>query len=373
MKCPYCNSSNTSEYFSVKKMPNILSACSNNILKKVKLHSFKARLCNDCLLGFNSLKIKGSELKFIYDNYLYISPLNKIGHTKYINMLETIRRYCKKDDKLVEIGCSEGYLLSTLQQEGYTDLTGIEPGPQAVEARKLGLNVVHSYFDDKTFIGKAIDSFILMHVFEHFADPFPILKAMKKQLAISGKIIIEVPYFTGYHHQHLFFYNLTFFKKMCSDNKLKIIYANMEDDALRVVITDSRNMACGEVSVLGDRDEVKKMALNQKKELENKILKLNRLFLEKKNIFWWGAGSASVFFLNQIDENIVRRADLTIVDGDRNKWGKYIPGLNIKVEQFNILRDKKVELLIIASQLHNEISATIKEHNFSVNKIEVFA
>jgi SAM-dependent methyltransferase len=223
MECPYCKSKNTFTYFTIENLPTILSACQANLLSKVRLLPFKADLCKDCLLGFNSAPLEEDEVKLIYDNYLYISPMSGIGQTKYGSILKTIKRHCSMEEKIVEIGCSEGYLLYQLQQHGYKDLTGIEPGPQSEIAKSNGLNVIEGYFETDTFVDESVDCFVMMHVFEHFRNPFSILESIKKQLSPVGKIIIEVPYFSGYYHQHLFFYNFSFLRKLCSDKNLKII------------------------------------------------------------------------------------------------------------------------------------------------------
>ena len=371
MKCPYCKSTDVVTYYEAE-MPNILSACPKTILGQVKIFPFKAQLCPACLLGFNTTKLNDDELSLIYDNYLYISPMRNIGNTKYTGMIETLKKYYCKDDKLVEIGCSEGYLLNMLKKEGYTDLTGIEPGPQADQARKLGLRVINSYFNKDTPIGGTVDGFFLMHVFEHFSDPFAILRAMKKQLSSSGKLIIEVPYFSGYHHQHLFFYNLIFLRKLCADNDMKIVDINVNDEILRVVITHLTDKTYKEAAIAENPDKIKALASNLNNSFKSETSRLCDLLLEHTTVFWWGAGSSSVIFLNQIPKDILNKIDLTVIDGDENKWQKYIPGLNVKVQSFDVLKGKSVDLVIIASQLHKEIITTIRENNISVKKIEVF-
>ena len=196
---------------------------------------------------------------------------------------------------------------------------------------------------------------------------------MKKQLGPSGKVIIEVPYFSGYHHQHLFFYNLTFLSKLCSDNNLKIVDINTDNEILRVVILHVANKTYKEVPIAESPYKIKELATRLSNELKNKALRLNNLLTENTNVFWWGAGSSSVIFLNQIHKDILNKFDLIIVDGDENKWGMYIPGLNRKVLPFTVLKGKTIDLLIIASELYEEIAATIKRENISAKKIEVFA
>ena len=370
MNCPYCKSHNLSVCYKAE-MPNILSACPETILNKVRIFPFEVRLCSDCLLGFNSAKLDDHELKLIYDNYLYISPGQGIGSTKYTKMGEVLKKYFSKKDKLVEIGCSEGYLLSILKREGYENLIGIEPGPQAVKAEESGARIIKSYFDEKTFKDETMDGFFMMHVFEHFSNPFLIIEAIKKQLAPSGKIVIEVPYFSGYHHQHLFFYSVNFLKRLCIDNELKIIHLDIEDSIVRIAVTHANNQEYDAVRVEINAKENLDRVLRYYEKFRDTIIKVNTLLKGKEKVYWWGAGSSSVILLNQIDKGLLKKKGLVIIDGDRNKWGMYVPGLNIEVNPFTILKDNSIDCLVIASSFYNEISDTIKQNNINAKEVHV--
>lgn len=373
MKCPYCRSSNTFTYIEIQNMPNILSACPLETISEVKMCPFEVKLCKDCLLGFNSTQLEIGELNFIYDNYLYISPLNGIGSTKYEDMLNLAREYCSKNERIVEIGCSDGYLLKSLKDQGYRNLTGIEPGPQADTAQSLGLNVIKGYFNKDVFFDNSVECFIMMHVFEHFLDPFSIIESMKKQLSLNGKMIIEVPYFTGYHHQHLFFYNLTFLKRLCSEKGLRIVGININEshNTLGVVVVHLENASYKEAQISENPVDIIKLSSTQLEKFKEKVNKINTLLQGKEKVYCWGAGSLSVIFLNQIDKDILKNTEIVVVDGDKNKWGLHIPGLNFVVQPFTILNAKTIENLIIASSHFKEIQNTINENNISVGSIEV--
>lgn len=370
MKCPYCNSTNTKLIYKAE-MPNILSACSGELLDKIKVLPFRAELCKDCLLGFNTSKLDDEELKLIYDNYLYISPLQGTGVSKYTGMIATLRKYFSSQDMIIEIGCSEGYLLKELMNIGYTNLVGIEPGPQADQAKELGLNIIKGYFDENTFCDNKVDGFFLMHVFEHFDKPFEILESMKKQLAPSGKIIIEVPNFDGFHHQHLFFYNSYFFDKLCKGLNLKIIDKNIDMGALRVVIVHEKNDMYDAVNVDESKDQILKYATDRYTGFEKHINQINETLAKNlgKKVFWWGAGSLSVIYLNQINKDILDKVELVILDGDHNKYDFYVPGINLKVNSYEMIKNSSVNAMIIASSFYKEIQRTMDNNNIRANEI----
>jgi SAM-dependent methyltransferase len=369
MKCPYCGSESTKVYYRAN-MPLVLSACSEKMLDKSIRKVIEVSICESCLLGFNSCRLTQEELKEIYDNYLYISPMNGIGETKYISMINTLRKYFSKNDKILEIGCSEGYLLKKLRDFGYKNLSGVEPGPQADVAKKVGFNIIKEYFDEEN-IKEKYDGFYLMHVFEHFPNPFVTLAAMKNLLNDNGKIIIEVPNFQGYHHQHLFFYNLYFMDKLCKDNELKIIEYSIEKDALRVVIVKKENIRFNEINYMFNKEGFIKSLDMYYQDFNNKVKKVNEIVKNNKDIYWWGAGSSSVIYLNQIEKNLDYKSNIIVVDGDKNKEGLYIPGVNLKVNSFAILENKEISTLVVASSFYEEIKNTMKNFNINAKHIDI--
>jgi len=370
MNCPICHSAKTTSYYRAD-MPQILSACPAQALKRVKVLPFEARLCLECSVGFNASRLSARQLKSIYDSYLYISPRRGIGASKFEGMFATIRRHLSPADEILEVGCSEGYLLEKLRDAGYAHLSGIEPGPQADEARKIGLDVHRGYFHARSFPGQRFEGIVLMHVFEHFADPVSMLRALKGKLSSSGKLIIEVPDFTGYHHQHLFFYTLSSLRKLAGHVEMKIVEIFEGEGALRLVMVVGCEVSPSGQNAKSSEKKIQRRAAFLMGDLCKTIHKLREVFKTHKKIHWWGAGSSSVFWLNQIGAGILKKTDLIVVDGDRAKWGMFIPGVNVEVWPSLILGDATVGLMIIASEFSEEIKATMGTHRIHARKIEV--
>ncbi len=372
MKCPYCGSSATTEFFRAE-MPNILTACPTEMLARVKHHPFSARLCGECLLGFNSSRLSDEELNAIYDDYLYISPGRGIGQSKYEGMIKTLERTFSLDQKLVEVGCSEGYLLHHLKQAGYRDLTGFEPGPQAAEAEALELQIVRSYFEASCLPDGSVDGFYLMHVFEHFSDPFAVLRAMKQALSPGGSIVIEVPNLDGFHHQHLYFYSAPFMRRLAHEQDLKIV--DIETDSpliLRIVLahkSDSR------IEAEVDFEDVAALALRRQAVFQTSLTRLERIIEEYKGrtVLWWGTGSQAVLLLNQLDPTRLAAVSLEVTDGDERKWGYSLPCLNLPVKTYRPLSGEKVDCVVIASQFGCEIRQTMESIGLKAGQVEVFS
>ncbi|WP_246866496.1 MULTISPECIES: bifunctional 2-polyprenyl-6-hydroxyphenol methylase/3-demethylubiquinol 3-O-methyltransferase UbiG [Aeromonas] len=351
-------------------MPAVLSAYSGDF--PVKVSELQVSACKDCLVGFASKKLSSEELTEIYDNYLYISPLNNIGASKYDGMINTIASHFGKDEKIFEIGCSEGYLLKKLNDIGFSNVTGIEPGPQADIAKGLGLNVIKGYFNARHVQDK-IDGYYLMHVFEHFEDPFSIFKLMSETLNDTGRIIIEVPDFGGFHVQHLFYYNIYFMQGLARDNKLKIIYHCVENDSLRVVFVKAENTRYNDIEVAFDKAGYIENLSIFKQRCDASRNRVNAFLRKAGSVVWWGAGSASVILLNGVEKEVLDGTNIMVVDGDQNKAGRTVPGVNLKVSYFEKIRNKHVSNLVIASSFYKEIFETMKANGITYDHVEVFS
>ncbi|WP_034282548.1 class I SAM-dependent methyltransferase [Aeromonas salmonicida] len=369
MKCPYCHGDNTLVFLE-RKMPTVLSAYSGNF--PVKVAEMQISACKDCLVGFASKKLSSEELTEIYDNYLYISPLNNIGVTKYDGMIDTIKKHFSVNDEIIEIGCSEGYLLKKLRDIGFSNVTGIEPGPQADSAKALGLNVIKGYFD-ATHAKNKIDGYYLMHVFEHFEEPFSIFRLMSSTLNETGKIVIEVPNFGGFHVQHLFYYNLYFMQVLSRDNDLKAIDFCIENGSLRVVFTKSENTQCREVDLVFDKIKYMPNLVDIKNSCESSRERVNDFLRGKDTVFWWGAGSASVILLNEIERDVLDNTKIVVIDGDRNKSNLTIPGVNLKVNHYSTIGNLHINNLVIASSFYKEIFDSIRLSGITYDHVEVFS
>lgn len=97
-------------------------------------------------------------------------------------------------DQILEIGCSSGFMLYPLRDNGHT-CVGIEPS--GVFSEYLKYRNIESYVSlDQLNIFKPEKHFdLILHFFvlEHIADPLSFLKMQLEFLKPDGKIIFEIP------------------------------------------------------------------------------------------------------------------------------------------------------------------------------------
>lgn len=367
IECPYCRSTETFEYYSAK-LPTILSACARELAEKTPVEDIKVNFCSECGLGFQTTKLQS--LPEIYANYLYISPCSGIGTSKYVDIIRDVEEFVSKNESILEIGCSEGYLLHQLKKRDYDHLTGIEPSRRAIFAQdELKLNVFHGFFNDKVCIGNKMDVVIMMHVWEHLDAPFDCVNHIRNILSDNGKLIIEVPNFNGYIHQHLFYYSEPFLRRLCYESGFKILKLYV-GDVLRVICQKDVNPDRPDKKKLRRQiEEYKKRANKEQERFLSDIKRIEKFLTHNDEpVYWWGAGSTSVIYLSQIKTANLRHI-IIILDSDKDKIGKFIPGSLLPVTEWQVIKNKNINKLIVASEFIGEIKEKMAEENISCREL----
>jgi methionine biosynthesis protein MetW len=112
--------------------------------------------------------------------------------------------------RVLELGCSSGYIGRLLIDEKGCQVTGVEvDAAAAAEARTQGLTVLEGSLEDPAFRQAITDRFdfvVAADVLEHLRDPAVVLDGFKRWLAPGGLAIIAVPNIATWEiRQQLFF------------------------------------------------------------------------------------------------------------------------------------------------------------------------
>jgi 2-polyprenyl-3-methyl-5-hydroxy-6-metoxy-1,4-benzoquinol methylase len=103
--------------------------------------------------------------------------------------------YCGANQRVLEVGCSTGYLSEALQRRGCR-ITGVEIDATAGEAarqwcERVVIGDVESM--DLAPLGSGYDVLLLADVLEHLRDPVAALRRLRPLLAPNGYAVISVP------------------------------------------------------------------------------------------------------------------------------------------------------------------------------------
>jgi SAM-dependent methyltransferase len=91
------------------------------------------------------------------------------------------------DSRILDVGCGPGWLLSSLQGQGFTNLTGQD---LFQKWGVKGLNILRSPLSE---LEGVFDFIMLHHSFEHMPDPLAALKDIKRLCAPHGVVLIRLP------------------------------------------------------------------------------------------------------------------------------------------------------------------------------------
>jgi|YNPMSStandDraft_1061717.scaffolds.fasta_scaffold04546_6 hypothetical protein len=376
MNCPICNALDVKKFLHIK-MPILLRSLPYEEAVNVPVEELIVYNCNSCYTGFNLTPLNNSITNNIYLDYSgYISPFNNIGTNKFNNIIQVIKFFIPLEAPITEIGCGDGYLLYLLKKEGYLDTLGFEPSKLANIGIKHNLKIVNTFFRSEELrkYNRAHTNFILSHFLEHLNNPVALLKELKDFLCGNCFIIIEVPYFDGFYHEHLFFYTKKSFLQLEEKAGLKLLYLNPvfnnEYEVLIAVFSNSNNET-EKYSIDKEESYLNFKMLMEKR--RNRIFKGFQVLEEKikhyNNILIWGAGSSAVLYLNNIKKEIFENKNIRIVSRDERHEGNFIPGLLKPVENPVKYENRFFDLIVVLSQFYEEIRENIYNLNIKSNDL----
>lgn len=215
-----------------------------NILKR-NVHEFPVGYCQKC--GHIQVTIPYSQEMF--DVLYFANNLEPdmwcntpMGQTSpYDEMIEYFAEYIEERINIVDFGCGAGITLNKLNQQYSNlniDLTGVDfhQHYSSTEINYLTLDLNNFNSINTKYWPNGIDIATSSHVLEHVINPVNYLKSIANQLALNGKIFIEVPdcssnrkpsnlAFTNLvHGQHIHYYtenSLKLFAKLAGLKAIK--------------------------------------------------------------------------------------------------------------------------------------------------------
>jgi len=96
--------------------------------------------------------------------------------------------------RVLDVGCATGDLLAAIRARGNSNLTGVEPGPEASRvARDRGLDVRTGVLESERFASSSFDTVLISHTIEHVRDPVAFLAEVERILAPGGHVLLWLP------------------------------------------------------------------------------------------------------------------------------------------------------------------------------------
>ena len=373
--CRCCGSKKLKRALSLGYQP-LANNLLENINDKTKVYPLELNVCEECFNCQLSVAINSDEM---FSNYLYQSSTTQsfrehftIAAKKYIKEFEL-----KKDSYIIDVGSNDGIGLKPFFDLGFENIQGIEPAKNLAElANKNGINTFHGYLDDKAMnpIKNGADLLLASNVFAHADDLKSMAESMKQLIKPNGKIIIEVQYllntirdltFDNIYHEHTNYWSLLTLNSFLEKLELKIFKVekiNTHGGSIRVYVSkdkeilvdESVKITLQEEEEFGLRDISTYIEFGKKIESLKKEVVKNIGILKKNysSIVGYGAPAKATTALNFF--NISKEIDY-IVEDNKLKHGKYIPGVNIKIVSKKEINNKDQVILVLAWNFFDEI------------------
>ena len=360
----------------------------NNLLKnkneKIDLYPLEVNYCDKCHNCQLSVSV---DPKLMFSNYLYTSSTSKVFRNHFIN---AAKKYVKdfnlnpKKSYIIDIGSNDGVALKPFKDLKFKNILGVEPAKNLAKlANKEKIKTFNGFLELKNLkkIKKNADLILASNVFAHSDKLKEMTVCMKRLLAKNGTIIIEVQYllstlkdltFDNIYHEHYNYWSLTSLVNFFNQFNLTIFKAERittHGGSIRVYLKDKRVKIEKSVKNLLKEEEtfgIKKFQTYKNfaekvYEIKSNVIKnLKKLKKDKKKIVGYGSPAKATTALNFF--GVTDQIDY-IIEDNKLKHGKFIPGVKIPIYSKNKVKDKIPSILVLAWNFFEDI----KKNNLSIS------
>ena len=370
----------------------------NNLLKnkneKIDLYPLEVNYCDKCHNCQLSVSV---DPKLMFSNYLYTSSTSEVFRNHFI---KAAKKYVKdfklspKKSYIIDIGSNDGVALKPFKDLKFKNLLGVEPAKNLAKlANKEKIKTFNGFLELKNLkkIKKNADLILASNVFAHSDKLKEMIICMKRLLTKNGTIVIEVQYllntlqdltFDNIYHEHYNYWSLTSLVNFLNQFDLTIFKAERiatHGGSIRIYVKNKRVKIEKSVKNLLKEEEtfgIKKFQTYKnfaKKvyEIKSNVIKnLNKLKKDKKKIVGYGSPAKATTALNFF--GITDQIDY-IIEDNKLKHGKFIPGVKIPIYSKNKVKDKIPSILVLAWNFFEDIkknNSKISNNFISIKDIE---
>ncbi len=388
--CRSCGNTNLKRVVSLGYQP-----LANNLLKKQKekceLYPLEVNYCDKCHNCQLSVCV---DPKKMFINYLYTSSTSKIFRQHFVTAAKKYikdLRLKKNNSYIIDIGSNDGVALKPFKDLGFKKILGVEPAKNLAKiANKNKIKTFNGFLEKKNLkkIKKNADLILASNVFAHSNNLKEMAECMLSLLRDKGTIVIEVQYlmntlkdltFDNIYHEHYNYWSLTSLVNFFDQFNAKIVKSERVDThggSIRIYIKKGKKSKV-EKSVGQMLKEEEKFGIKKFKtylDFGDKVYKIrnnvrqNIKKLKDKNelIIGYGAPAKATTALNFF--GISREIDY-IVEDNKLKHNKFIPGVRIPIKNKLTIKNKKNTLIVLAWNFFKDIKKN--NSNLSNNIINV--
>jgi len=241
-----------------------------------------------------------------------------------------------------QVGCSDGYTLSSFQKAGVKTVNGIDPSVynHQIASTVYGVPTIQGIFEELAS-DEYYELMILSHVLEHLHDPEQTLTKASSMQQTGDWLLVEVPLLeqidrcpTGYFSfEHLNYFSEQTLSRLitAAGYRISLVSKFYNVDIYPVIFVLAQKAQGDVISVPSDYVRAKNMVTNyfvREKEHWKQLEQRVKQGLEAgAPLYLWGAGIHSSQLLANTDLGEFFEIS-GLFDSSPNKWGKQIGAYN---------------------------------------------
>jgi len=361
----------------------------NNLLskkdEKCELYPLEVNFCGNC---YNCQLSVAVDPKKMFSNYLYTSSTSSIFRKHFVSAAKAYVKKFKLEPKssyIIDIGSNDGVALKPFKELGFKNILGIEPAKNLAKlANKNKIKTFNGFLEKKNLkkIKKNADLILASNVFAHSDKLKEMTDCMKAILKKDGIIVIEVQYllntlkdltFDNIYHEHYNYWSLTSLINFFKQFNMTIFRAEKIDThggSIRIYLKNKKvKIEKNVYDLLKEEDNfgIKKFSTYKKFSdkiyniKKNVINNLNKLKKDNNLIIGYGSPAKATTALNFFG---VTNQINSIIEDNKLKHGKFIPGVKIPIVSKNKIKKKVSCILVLAWNFFEDI----KKNNFKLSK-----
>ena len=380
-ECRCCGNNKLKRIISLGYQP-LANNLLNNKNQNCEMYPLEMNYCSNCHNCQLSVIV---DPKKMFSNYMYVSSTTKTSREHFIGAAKKyIKEFKLKPKKsyIIDVGSNDGIALKPFKDLNFKKILGIEPAKNLAKlANKNKIKTFNGFLEKESLkkIKKNANIILASNVFAHSDKLKEMAQCMFGLLHKNGVIIIEIQYllntlkdltFDNIYHEHYNYWSLTSLINFFNQFDATIFKAekiNTHGGSLRIFIKKGKkNKIEKSVKILLKEEEdfgIKNFKTYQ--DFAKKIYKIRKNVkknisnLEKKNgkIIGYGSPAKATTALNFFN---VSDEISCIIEDNKLKHGKFVPGVKIPIVSKNKLKNKKNTILVLAWNFFEEIKINNK-------------
>ncbi len=367
MKCKNCKKNSLKKIVKIGKQPlsGFFHSKKETNLPNYSLDLYKCTKCSLVQLN-NSINTQ----KMYGNHYGYKTSVSKMMVSHLREKVKRLKKYkiIKKGNNLLDIGSNDASFLKLLGNN--CNLYGIDPSAKKFKNEYKGMKLITDFFSKKNILKNVKNKNIKFDLISSFAmfydveDPNSFCQDIEMLLNENGIWICEISYlplmlknltFDQICHEHVMYYTFGVFEKILQNNNLKVIDIKLNEingGSIEAIITkNNSNRTINKNFIKKIKNDEKKIGnrafYNFSERIKNVRKDLLSFIRKNRHIVGYGASTKGNIVLNYCNINSSKMP--YICDANRQKFGKFTPGTNIKIiskEKMRELNPKYILVLI---------------------------